>query len=149
MRLPSVGRLAAGIAVAVCVVTASCGRDGDAPPRVEEHAAWGGHPPPEAIDGVRSGLIDRGIQIVNGTDEPIFYAVWALSYLGQFVPCTEASGDCLRLDRGARVVVPLDAIVGNSPDEREAVVRWWRVETDAAGGRRPHDLHVIGVPLAN
>jgi len=86
---------------------------------------------------------------MNGREEPIFYAVWALGYLGQFSPCTESGDGCAQLDRGARVVVPLDAMVGYAPDEREAVVRWWRVQRDAAGGRRPHDLHVIGVPLTD
>lgn len=151
MRRSLAGRAALGIAATLLVVVGSCkqSHDPDALPRLEEHATWGGSPPPEPVDGVRVGRVDRGIHIMNGTSQPIFYAVWALHYLGQFTPCTEAGEGCLQLDRGDRVVVPLEAMVGYAPDEREAVVRWWRVESDAPSGRRPRDLHVIGVPLSD
>jgi len=149
MRVSILACAARGAATALLVSSMSCGQGSDEPQRLEERAAWGGRPAPEAIDGVRVGRVDRGIQLMNGTDEQVFYAVWALHYLGQFTPCTEAGSDCLELDRGARVVVPFDAIVGSAPDERDAVVRWWRVERESTGGRRPRDLHVIGVPLGD
>lgn len=142
-----VRRVALAVVIGSFLLVESCWQRDESGHEAVEHVAQDAMPRPEAVDGIRVRRVRGGIELANGTEEPLAYAVWAQSFLGEFAPCNDPGTACLRLDAGSRVVVPFDEIVGNGPDEREAVVRWWRVLSDGTGGYRVHDLHVIGVPL--
>jgi hypothetical protein len=107
-------------------------------------------PPLDRVDGgVEAARVAEGIRITNGTDQPIAYAVWARGFLGLFAPCTDTGPECPRLAPGASVVVPVAAIVGIWPGEREALVRWWHVVPDGSGGRRADEVRELAVPLSS
>ena len=111
-------------------------------------------PSPAPLDRVATGKVEaaltpQGVRITNGRDQPIAYAVWARGFLGLFAPCTDAGPECPRLAPGASIVVPVDAIVGIWPGEREAVVRWWHVVPDGSGGHRADEVREIAVPLSS
>jgi hypothetical protein len=110
-------------------------------------------PAPAPLDRITTGeveasLTNEGIRIANGTDQPIAYAVWARGFLGLFAPCTDTGPECPRLASGTAVVVPVSAIVGIWPGEREAIVRWWHVVSDGSGGRRADEVREVIVPLS-
>ncbi len=142
-----VQRVVLAVLIGLFLIVESCWQGGDSGSEAVEHVAQDATPRPEAVDGIRVRRVRSGIELANGTEQPLAYAVWAQGFLGEFAPCDDPGPTCLRLEPGARVVVPFDEIVGNGPDEVEAVVRWWRVVRDGAGGYRVDDLHVIGVAL--
>ena len=127
--------LAAGIPL---VASASCQREPARPPL--DRTAEG---------GVQAALTADGIRITNGTEQPVAYAVWARGFLGLFAPCTDTGPECPRLAPAASVVVPVSAVVGMWPGEREAVVRWWHVVPDGSGGRRADEVRELAVPLSS
>ena len=100
-----------------------------------------------AAADVAASRVEGGVQLTNDTGEPILYAVWNSGWLALFAPCVEAGPGCPRLAPGDTVTVPDANIQGWSPDASEAVVRWWRVVPDGAGGMKAVDVHEIFVAL--
>jgi hypothetical protein len=108
--------------------------------------------PADAREAVRTGQVEvdrvgTGIRVANGTAAPIAYAVWNRGWLALFAPCDDPGPGCVRLAAGASVVVPVAEVEGIAPGATEAIVRWWRVVPDGAGGHRADDLHEVVVPL--
>lgn len=96
---------------------------------------------------VSATRVPGAVRIVNGTAEAVAYAVWNPDFLGLFAPCVDATPACPRLGPGQTVDVADEDIVGYAPGAREAVVRWWRVIPDGAGGYQAGEVVEISVPL--
>jgi hypothetical protein len=92
---------------------------------------------------VTASGVAGGLRLVNGTDRPIAFTVLEREYATrvQFAPCLDPSPGCLRLASGASTVVPYAEIGGYVPGAREAIVYWWHVAPDGAGGYRAEELH--------
>lgn len=118
------------------ILTAGCGDTPTASPGTRS-----------SIAGVEVVRVDDGVQITNGTDQPLAFAVWARGFLGLFAPCVDTSPNCPRLAPGANVLVSLDQIDGIWDGETEAIVRWWRVVPDGAGGYRAEGLREVIITL--
>ena len=94
--------------------------------------------------------VDRtadGLRLGNATDRPIAYTVFERGYLALFAPCLDPGPGCLRLAPGASAVVPYAEIGGYSPGAREAIVYWWHLVPDGAGGYRAEEIHSVISPL--
>lgn len=124
-----------GVFVLGAVLWGSSGCRGDEPAQIG---------PLFAVSATR---ISGGVRIVNGTDEALAYAVWNPDFLGLFAPCVDPTPACVRLGAWQTVDVADQDIVGYAPGAREAVVRWWRVIPDGAGGYRAGEVFEIPVSL--
>ena len=100
-----------------------------------------------AVGEVTVGRVAGGVRIANGTDRAVAYAVWNEGWLALFAPCTESGAACPTLAPGASVVVADGEIAGAAPGMTSAIVRWWHVVPDGAGGRRAEDLREVVVRL--
>ncbi|HEX2094095.1 MAG TPA: hypothetical protein VHG28_16955 [Longimicrobiaceae bacterium] len=98
-------------------------------------------------NGVQASRVTGGVQVTNRTGRPMAYAVWNRGWLAMFAPCADPGPGCVRLVPGATVVVPLEEIDGYVTGAPEALVRWWHVVPDGAGGYRAREVHEIIVPL--
>jgi hypothetical protein len=96
---------------------------------------------------VQAGRVAGGVQVTNTSNRPVAYAVWNHGWLALFAPCTSTSSDCPRLAPGESITVPVEEIAGWAPGATEAVVRWWHVLPDGAGGLRAGDVRMIIVGL--
>lgn len=96
---------------------------------------------------VSATRVTDAVRIVNGTGATFAYAVWNPNFLGLFAPCVDTTPSCPRIGPGQTVDVADADIVGFAPGMREAVVRWWRVLPDGAGGSRAGDVFEIAVAL--
>lgn len=97
--------------------------------------------------GVTATRVAGGVRLSNGTDRPVAYVVWNRGWLAQFAPCLDPGPGCVRLAAGASVVVPDAEIGGYAPGAPEAIVYWWHVVPDAAGGYRTEEVHEVVVRL--
>ncbi len=125
---------AATLLMGLLLASAACRRDLTAPA-------------PDASAQVTVSPVPDGLRLVNATDRPIAYTVFERGYLALFAPCLDPGPGCLRLATGARAVVPYAEIGGYTPDAREAIVYWWHLVPDGAGGYRAEEIHSIIVPL--
>ncbi|HSJ62810.1 MAG TPA: hypothetical protein VK922_02775, partial [Gemmatimonadaceae bacterium] len=96
---------------------------------------------------VQAGRVAAGVQVTNTSQRPVAYAVWNRGWLALFAPCTNTGPECPRLAPGHSITVPVEEIAGWAPGATEAVVRWWHVIPDGAGGLRADDVHMIIVGL--
>jgi hypothetical protein len=96
---------------------------------------------------VAASRVPGGVRLTNNTDRPIAYAVWNRGWLALFAPCIDTGPECLRLAPGASIMTPDSEIDGWAPGAVEAVVRWWDVVPDDAGGVRAGEVHEIFVKL--
>lgn len=88
-----------------------------------------------------------GVKLENGTARPVAYAVWNRGWLALLGPCGDPVPACVRLPVGAGVTVADRDIDGWAPGTTEALVRWWHVEPDGAGGFRAGTVHEQVVKL--
>jgi hypothetical protein len=103
-------------------------------------------PGPLSLD-VEASRVAGGVQIANATSQPIAYAVWNRGWLALFAPCTDTGPECPRLAPGETLTVQESDIDGWAPGATEAIVRWWTVVPDGAGGVRAGAVHEIIIPL--
>jgi len=96
---------------------------------------------------VAASRVPGGVRLTNDTDRPIAYAVWNRGWLALFGPCFDTGPDCPRLAPGASITTPDSEIDGWAPGAVEAVVRWWHVVPDGAGGVRAGEVNEIFVTL--
>lgn len=99
------------------------------------------------LDAMVAQRVAGGVRLTNHTGRAIAYAVWNVGWLALFAPCVDDAPACPRLADGASVVVPESEIGGYEAGAREAVVRWWVVVPDGAGGRRADGLRERLLPL--
>lgn len=94
--------------------------------------------------------VTGGVQIVNTTDGPIAYTVLEYEYFSRALaiwgPCPNLD-DCA-LEPGESTVVPESEIGGYAPGATTAVVLWWSIVPDGAGGRNVVEPRSALVPLA-
>jgi hypothetical protein len=116
--------LAALLLVGFLWASASCRRDSASP---EGGSA--------EVTAVREA---GGLRLVNQTERPIAFTVFEREFAArvQFAPCVDPSPGCLRLAPGASILVPYAEIGGYTSGAREAIVHWWHVVPDGAGGYR-------------
>ncbi|MHB1223471.1 MAG: hypothetical protein ACYC2G_05410 [Gemmatimonadaceae bacterium] len=125
---------------ALLLATASCGQESATAvtsPAVNE----------TATDTVLASRVDGGVRLTNEGTRPVAYAVWNPDWLALFGPCASTGPDCPRLAPGASVFVPDAAIDGLTDGSARAVVRWWHVIPDGAGGFRADVVHETFVTL--
>jgi hypothetical protein len=96
---------------------------------------------------VSATRVTGAVRIVNLTGETFAYAVWNPNFLGLFAPCVDTTPSCPRLGPAETADVPDAEVVGYAPGMREAIVRWWRVLPDGAGGSRAGDVFEVVVAL--
>ena len=96
---------------------------------------------------VAASRVPGGVRLTNDTNRPVAYAVWNRGWLALFGPCVDSGPDCPRLAPGASITTPDSEIDGWAPGAMEAVVRWWHVVPDGAGGVRAGEVHEIFVQL--
>ncbi|MDH3495559.1 MAG: hypothetical protein OER21_02235 [Gemmatimonadota bacterium] len=91
-----------------------------------------------------------GVRIVNTTDGPIAYTVLEYDYfsrtLASWGPCPNLDDCTLQPQESA--VVPEAEIGGYVPGAAAAVVLWWTVVPDGAGGKQVVEPRSALVPLA-
>jgi hypothetical protein len=97
-------------------------------------------------DGVTASVTINGIRITNNTATRIGYEVSNPRWLGLLGLCNTPDAGCLRLAAGATVVVPFEEIHGYESGQREALIHWWTLTTDASGRTVP-DPRQIRLPL--
>ena len=85
-------------------------------------------------------------RITNETPAPVGQVVWNPEWLALFGACARPTSDCVTLQPGASVVVPDRDIAGYAPSIRRAVVYWWHVEPDGAGGYKAN-IREVAVQL--
>lgn len=100
-----------------------------------------------ASASVAVSRVNEGVRLTNRTDRPVAYAVWNPGWLASFAPCTFTDPRCPRLDPGESVVIPLSEVGGYVPGLREALVRWWHVVPEGAGGYRVEEVHEVTIAL--
>jgi hypothetical protein len=96
---------------------------------------------------VAASRVPGGVRLTNDTDQPVAYAVWNRGWLALFGPCVDTGPDCPRLAPGASITTPDSEIDGWAPGAVEAVVRWWHVVPDGAGGVRAGEVNEIFIQL--
>lgn len=96
---------------------------------------------------VAASRVPDGVRLTNETGQPIAYAVWNRGWLALFGPCVDTGPECPRLAPGASITTPDSEIAGWAPGAVEAVVRWWHVVPDGAGGVRAGEVHEIFISL--
>ncbi len=106
-----------------------------------------GNPRTLSSGDVAISRVQGGIRLTNQTGQAVAYAVWNRDWLALFAPCVEPAPACVRLAPQATIVVPDGAIGGYVPGVAEAIVRWWHVLPDGAGGFRAGEVHEVLVGL--
>lgn len=64
-----------------------------------------------------------------------------------WAPCVLPS--CPAVPARAAVTIPDSAVLGYSPDARQAIVYWWRAISDENGGRRPGPVRRVLISFGN
>jgi hypothetical protein len=126
--------------LALLLFTAACGQEPTTAvvtPAVNE----------TATDTVLASRVAGGVRLSNEGTRPVAYAVWNPDWLALFGPCADTGPDCPRLAPRATVFVPDSAIDGLTDGSTRAVVRWWHVVPDGAGGYRADVVHETFVTL--
>jgi hypothetical protein len=122
------------------LLAAACGADATSPAAADARST--------IVAGVVTATrVAGGVELVNGDDSPVAWAVWNPEFLGLFGPCTHAGPTCPRLAPGGRVVVPLDAVTGATPTMRTEAAYWWHVTPDGRGGFAVDTVRVVPVTL--
>ena len=119
---------------ALLLAPASCRSDSSAP---------GG----AGLARVTADRVEGGLRLVNATVRPVAYTVFEHGFLAMFAPCLDPGPGCLRLAPGESTIVPYAEIGGYTPGAREAIVYWWHLVPDRAGGYRAEEIHSVIVPL--
>lgn len=91
--------------------------------------------------------VEDGVRLTNRADRPVAYAVWNAGWLALLAPCANTGPECLRLAPGASVVVSASEIGGSTATMEAAIVRWWHVVPDGAGGSRADTVHETRIDL--
>lgn len=125
----------------VLVAAGGCG--GTSSPSEPGPAAQAGR----AVQVAATPVAGVGLRLRNDGDQPIAYAVTERGFLGLLGPCLDPGPACVRLAPGASVVVPYAEIGGYFPGATEAIVYWWHVVPDGAGGYRADEIRSVVVTL--
>ena len=97
---------------------------------------------------VSATKVATGIRITNHTDRGVAYAVSNPTWLGLLAICNDPEPACVRLARGASVIVPFSEIHGYAEGTTTSVrVAWWHVVPDGEGQYKATDPVEILVQL--
>ena len=88
-----------------------------------------------------------GVRLRNDTEQPIAYTMFERGFPAQFSPCLDPSPGCVRLAPGASTLVPHAEIGGYHPGATKAIVYWWHVVNDGAGGYGADEIRFVVVSL--
>lgn len=131
-------RAALGWAIGILLSGVACDRDATEPDVSGNNVAG---------NTVSASQVESGVQVVNGTGEPVGYVAWNRGWLALFAPCVDTTPQCLRLPAGGSVTIALKDLGGYAPGAPEAIVYWWRVIPGESGGFRVDKVREIVVKL--
>jgi hypothetical protein len=131
-------RITAVLSVLLTTMTSGC----------EHPLGFHGSMAPGAPGELSVAVQGRNLVATNRTGALVHYRIWEseTAPLVFWGPCTEGP-ECTRIEGGATLRSPFEAIGGYRAGSRSAILYWWHVERAITGVRRAGTVRSVQVDL--
>ena len=104
-----------------------------------------------ATDGPRLTVraVPPALELINRDTAPVYFTIFEhrTAMVVRWAPCHDPS-ECQSVAGGAEVKVPFDSITGYEPGATAAILFWWQLRPDSAGGLTHDSVRSVNVTLA-
>ena len=90
------------------------------------------------------------VALVNRDSAPVYFTVFEhqMAMVVRWAPCREPS-ECPSVPAGSELRLPFDSIAGYHPGATAAILYWYQLRADSAGGTTYDSVRSINLSLAD